>query len=284
MPPPTSVLQILWHSWHRSSISRTRPRGCVVASRLGAVQFVARASPSVVACAPPPSSAVSLSRFPCRYPRTRTSRFRCGSRCSSARTGRGRRSCARRHRSRKLWRSSAIAPVVVTMRLRDIPVSYPRRRPCHGNGLDGADRLRGRLAAPPVDPACRSSFSAVLLIPLAAVWQLVSGKPTALFALLAPLVGAFLVANYYAFDVYDGPPYYRNSEAGDMPALAVYLGSFRGACDRLTDLVPPAIRGGADRARVPRLRRARLLLARLPLRPAPQSVLNCSNGWRQALQ
>ncbi len=40
-------------------------------------------------------------------------------------------------------------------------------------------------------------FLAVLLIPLAAVWQLVSGKPTALFALLAPLVGAFLVANYY---------------------------------------------------------------------------------------
>jgi len=68
-------------------------------------------------------------------------------------------------------------------------------------------------------------FLAVLLIPLAAVWQLVSGKPTALFALLAPLVGAFLVANYYAFDVYDGPPYYRNSEAGDMPALAVYLGA-----------------------------------------------------------
>jgi len=68
-------------------------------------------------------------------------------------------------------------------------------------------------------------FLAVLLIPLAAVWQLVSGKPTALFALLAPLVGAFLVANYYAFDAYDGPPYYRNSEAGDMPALAVYLGA-----------------------------------------------------------
>ena len=68
-------------------------------------------------------------------------------------------------------------------------------------------------------------FLAVLLIPLAAVSQLVSGKPTALFALLAPLVGAFLVANYYAFDVYDGPPYYRNSEAGDMPALAIYLGT-----------------------------------------------------------
>ena len=68
-------------------------------------------------------------------------------------------------------------------------------------------------------------FLTVLLIPLAAVWQLVSGKPTALFALLAPLVGLFLVANYYAFDVYGTPPYYRNSEAGDMPALAVYLGA-----------------------------------------------------------
>ena len=52
-----------------------------------------------------------------------------------------------------------------------------------------------------------------------------SNEPLRLFALLAPLVGAFLVANYYAFDVYDGPPYYRNSEAGDMPALAVYLGT-----------------------------------------------------------
>jgi hypothetical protein len=68
-------------------------------------------------------------------------------------------------------------------------------------------------------------FLVVLLIPLAAVWQVVSGKPTRLFALLAPLVGVFLVAFYYSFDVYDGPPYYRNSEAGDMPALAVYLGS-----------------------------------------------------------
>jgi hypothetical protein len=66
-------------------------------------------------------------------------------------------------------------------------------------------------------------FLAVLLIPLAAVWQLVSGKPTRLFALLAPLVGLFLVANYYAFDVYGTPPYYRRSEAGDMPALAVDL-------------------------------------------------------------
>ena len=68
-------------------------------------------------------------------------------------------------------------------------------------------------------------FLAVLLIPLAAAWQLATGKPTRPFALLAPLVGVFLVAFYYSFDVYDGPPYYRNSEAGDMPALAVYLGT-----------------------------------------------------------
>jgi hypothetical protein len=68
-------------------------------------------------------------------------------------------------------------------------------------------------------------FLAVLLIPLAAAWQLASGKPTGQFALLAPLVGIFVVAFYYSFDVYDGPPYYRNSEAGDMPALAVYLGT-----------------------------------------------------------
>jgi hypothetical protein len=68
-------------------------------------------------------------------------------------------------------------------------------------------------------------FLTVLLIALAAVWQLASGKPTGLFALLAPLVGVFVVAFYYSFDVYDGPPYYRNSEVGDMPALAVYLGA-----------------------------------------------------------
>jgi hypothetical protein len=68
-------------------------------------------------------------------------------------------------------------------------------------------------------------FLAVLLIPLVAAWELVSGKPTALFALLAPLVGVFLLANYYAFDVYGTPPYYRRSEAGDMPALAIYLGA-----------------------------------------------------------
>jgi len=68
-------------------------------------------------------------------------------------------------------------------------------------------------------------FLAVVLMPLAAAWQLVSGKPTSLFALLAPLVGLFLVANYSAFDLYGTPPYYRRSEAGDMPALAIYLGA-----------------------------------------------------------
>jgi hypothetical protein len=68
-------------------------------------------------------------------------------------------------------------------------------------------------------------FLAVLLVPLVAAWELVSGKPTALFALVAPLVGFFLLANYYAFDVYGTPPYYRRSEAGDMTALAVYLGA-----------------------------------------------------------
>ena len=69
-------------------------------------------------------------------------------------------------------------------------------------------------------------FLAVLLVPLAAAWQLLPGKPTGLFALLAPLLGLFLIANYYAFDVYGTPPYYRRSEAGDMPALAIYLGAF----------------------------------------------------------
>ena len=68
-------------------------------------------------------------------------------------------------------------------------------------------------------------FLAVLLIPLVAAWELVSGKPTGLFALLAPLVGLFLLANYYAFDVYGTPPYSRRSEAGDMPALAIYHGT-----------------------------------------------------------
>ena len=49
-------------------------------------------------------------------------------------------------------------------------------------------------------------------------------------------MGAFLVANYYAFDVYDGPPYYRNSEAGDMPALAIYLGTLGALATGFADL------------------------------------------------
>ena len=110
------------------------------------------------------------------------------------------------------------------MRLRDIPVLIL------AGALTAATiwTVLVDLEAVPPDHEwipVQTVFLAVPVIPLAAVWQLVSGKPTALFALLAPLVGAFLVANYYAFDVYDGAPYYRNSEAGDMPALAVYLGT-----------------------------------------------------------
>jgi membrane protein implicated in regulation of membrane protease activity len=60
-------------------------------------------------------------------------------------------------------------------------------------------------------------FLAVLLIPVAAVWQLSSGKPTVLFVVLAPLVGVFLVAFYYAFDVYGTPPYYRTPRPGTCP-------------------------------------------------------------------
>ena len=50
-------------------------------------------------------------------------------------------------------------------------------------------------------------------------------KLTGLWTLVAPLVGAYLVAHYYAFDVYDGAPYYRNSEAGDMPGWAILGGA-----------------------------------------------------------
>ena len=66
-------------------------------------------------------------------------------------------------------------------------------------------------------------YLVVLLIPLAAVWQLASGEPTRLFALLAPLLGLFLLAAFYSFDVYGEPPYQRNSEASDMPAAVVYV-------------------------------------------------------------
>ena len=69
-------------------------------------------------------------------------------------------------------------------------------------------------------------FLTVLVLPLVAIWDASpGGRPSPLWALVAPLVGAFLVAHYYAFDVYGSPPYARNSEAGDMPALAIYLGA-----------------------------------------------------------
>ena len=69
-------------------------------------------------------------------------------------------------------------------------------------------------------------FLTVLVIPLVAIWDAApGGRPSSLWALVAPLVGAFLVAHYYAFDTYGSPPYPRNSEAGDMPALAIYLGA-----------------------------------------------------------
>ena len=69
-------------------------------------------------------------------------------------------------------------------------------------------------------------FLAVLIIPLVGLWQIVSPmKLTGLWTLVAPLVGAYLVAHYYAFDLYDGAPYYRNSEAGDMPGWAILGGA-----------------------------------------------------------
>ena len=69
-------------------------------------------------------------------------------------------------------------------------------------------------------------FLTVLVMPLVAIWDAaVPGEPSRLWTFVAPLVGAFLVARYYAFDTYGSPPYPRNSEAGDMPALAIYLGA-----------------------------------------------------------
>jgi len=69
-------------------------------------------------------------------------------------------------------------------------------------------------------------FLTVLVIPLVAIWDAApNGRPSFLWALVAPLVGAFLLAHFYAFDTYGSPPYPRNSEAGDMPALAIYLGA-----------------------------------------------------------
>jgi hypothetical protein len=68
-------------------------------------------------------------------------------------------------------------------------------------------------------------FLTVLLVPVVAFWQIVSrAKPSGLWALVAPLVGAYLVAHYYAFDVYDSPPYPRNANAGDMPGWAIFAG------------------------------------------------------------
>ena len=67
-------------------------------------------------------------------------------------------------------------------------------------------------------------YVTVLVLPLAAIWHAAPGRrPSALWVLVAPLVGAFLVAHYYTFDVYGLPPYFRNAEAGDMPAGAIYL-------------------------------------------------------------
>ena len=69
-------------------------------------------------------------------------------------------------------------------------------------------------------------FLAVLIVPLVGLWQIVSPmKLTGLWTLVAPLVGAYLVVHYYAFDVYDGAPYYRNSEVGDMPGWAILGGA-----------------------------------------------------------
>jgi hypothetical protein len=69
-------------------------------------------------------------------------------------------------------------------------------------------------------------FLTVLVLPLVAIWNAAPpGEPSTLWLFVAPLVGAYLVAHYYAFDVYDGPPYARNSMASDMPALAIYAGA-----------------------------------------------------------
>ncbi len=68
-------------------------------------------------------------------------------------------------------------------------------------------------------------FLVVLLIPVVAVWEFAPGnEPSALWAFVAPLVGAFLVAHYYAFDDYGTPPYSRNSH-GDMPGWAIVAGA-----------------------------------------------------------
>jgi hypothetical protein len=69
-------------------------------------------------------------------------------------------------------------------------------------------------------------YLTVLLLPLAAIWDGAPRvRPSRAWALVAPLVGAFLVAHYYAFDVYGEPPYARNATAGDIPGWAVVFGA-----------------------------------------------------------
>ncbi len=69
-------------------------------------------------------------------------------------------------------------------------------------------------------------FITVLLMPLVAVWDAAPHRQASwLWALVAPLVGAFLVAHFYAFDVYGEPPYSRNADAGDMPGWAIFAGA-----------------------------------------------------------
>ena len=66
---------------------------------------------------------------------------------------------------------------------------------------------------------------AVLLMPLAAMWQFFWREKPSIWALVAPLVGAYLVAYYFAFDIYGLPPYSRNSVGGDMPGWAIAVGA-----------------------------------------------------------
>lgn len=66
----------------------------------------------------------------------------------------------------------------------------------------------------------------VLVLPLVAIWDAAPhGQASWLWAFVAPLVGAFLVAHFYAFDVYGEPPYSRNADAGDMPGWAIFGGA-----------------------------------------------------------
>jgi hypothetical protein len=69
-------------------------------------------------------------------------------------------------------------------------------------------------------------FYGPFLVLIVAVWQAVLRQgASGWWALIGPLFGACLIGIFYSFDVYGEPPYPRNSEAGDMPALAVYLGA-----------------------------------------------------------